>query len=52
MLKKARPDTRALAGAFAANVMAGLRGEGDGDEVLEAAAGTDEVSKTKAKEDS
>lgn len=49
LLKKARPDTRALAGAFAANVMAGLRGEGAGDEVLEAAAGTDKVSKTKAK---
>lgn len=43
LLKKARPDTRALAGAFAANVMAGLRVEGAGDEVLEAAADTDEV---------
>lgn len=31
LLKKSRPDTRALAGAFAANVMAGLRGERSGE---------------------
>ena len=36
-------DTRALAGAFAENVEAGLRGDGAGDEVLVAAADTDEV---------
>lgn len=40
---KWRPATEALAAAFADNVAAGLRGEGSGDEVLEASAGTDEV---------
>lgn len=33
ILKKARPNTEALAAAFAENVEAGLRGEGDVDEI-------------------
>jgi phage gp29-like protein len=39
MLREARPDTRALAAAFAENVEAGLRGDA---EEVEAAAGTDD----------